>query len=60
MKKIIEFAKHAKECRTMAAQTKSAGHREQLLAMAQSWDRLAADRSGARLADNSRPKKPKH
>jgi len=60
MKKIIEFSKHAKECRAMAAQTKSADQREQLLTMAESWDQLAQDRAGARAAGKDRLHKPKH
>jgi hypothetical protein len=60
MKKIIEFSKHAKECRALAAQTKSADHRAQLLRMAESWDQLAHDRAGARAADKDRRTKPKH
>jgi hypothetical protein len=58
MKKIIEFAKHAKECRALAAQTNSADHRKQLLTMAESWDRLAAERASA--SSKNKLSKPKN
>jgi hypothetical protein len=60
MKKIIEFAKHAKECRALAAQSKSEAHRKQLLAMADSWDQLAAERSRTRTVDKAKTATAKH
>lgn len=45
MKKVSEYAEHAGECRALAAQMVSGEHRDQLLAMAEQWDRMASDRA---------------
>ena len=44
MKKISEYRRHANECRTLATSMSSHEQRDQLLAMAQTWDRLADER----------------
>lgn len=44
MKKASEYRQHAQECRHLAAHMDSAEQREQMLQMAEHWDRLAADR----------------
>lgn len=44
MKKASEYRLHATECRALAAQMGEESQREQLLAMAEHWDKLAADR----------------
>ena len=45
MKKASEYRQHAEECRVLAAGMESAEHREQLLQMAEHWERLAQDRT---------------
>jgi hypothetical protein len=45
MKKASEYRAHAQECRQLAAQMDSAAQREQLLEMADHWDKLAVDRA---------------
>ena len=47
VKKASEYRKHAEECRTLARQMKQGEYREQLLIMADTWDRLAAERESA-------------
>ncbi len=42
MKTVSEYRAYAEECRTLARQMDGA-HREQLLDMARTWDRLAAE-----------------
>lgn len=44
MKKASEYRQHAQECRDLAAKMESAEQREQLIEMAEHWERLAADR----------------
>ncbi len=44
MKKASEYRQHAEECRTLAASVHGE-QRDQLLEMAATWDRLAAERS---------------
>lgn len=44
MKKLSEYRKHASECRSLAATMPSDDQRDQLLAMAETWDRLAEER----------------
>jgi hypothetical protein len=51
MKKKIEYAKHAKECRAMAARTNLEEHRKQLLTMAETWEALAAERERTERAN---------
>ena len=44
MKKASEYRRHAEECRQLASAMEG-GQRDQLLEMAATWDKLAADRS---------------
>jgi hypothetical protein len=44
MKKASEYRRHAEECRVLAKGTQGE-HRDQLLEMAETWERLAAERS---------------
>ncbi len=44
MKKASEYRHHSKECRALAVQAVSEEHRKQLLAMADTWDKLALER----------------
>jgi len=44
MKKASEYRQHAQECRTLAGRVEGQ-HREQLLEMAATWQRLAEERS---------------
>jgi hypothetical protein len=45
MKKASEYRLHAEECRQLASRMELGEHRTQLLEMAATWDRLAAERS---------------
>ena len=45
MKKASEYRQHARECHALAARMDSGEHRDQLLEMAQTWERLADERS---------------
>ena len=47
MKKASEYRKHAEECRALARQMKQGEYREQLLVMADTWDRLAEEREAS-------------
>jgi hypothetical protein len=42
--KAIDYREHAKECREVADLLKPGEEREQLLKIAEAWDRLAAER----------------
>jgi hypothetical protein len=44
MAKADEYRKHAQECRILAKGMKTAAEREQLLRMADAWERFAAER----------------
>lgn len=44
MKKVSEYHQHAAECRSLAANMPKNDQRLQLLAMADTWDRLADER----------------
>jgi len=44
MRKISEYRQHAGECRALAAMMPSGEQRDQLLGMAETWDRLAEER----------------
>ena len=44
MKQASEYRQHADECRALAATMKIGEHREQLLRMAEMWERLLEDR----------------
>ena len=45
MKKASEYRQHAIECRQLAAALDVGDQRDQLLEMAATWDKLAAERS---------------
>lgn len=45
MKKASEYRQHADECRTLAGRMDVGEHRDQLLEMAATWDKLADERS---------------
>ena len=45
MKKASEYRQHANECRALAMSMEPGEQRNQLLEMAATWDKLAADRS---------------
>ena len=45
MKKASEYRQHAEECRILARRMDQGVHRDQLLEMAETWERLAAERS---------------
>jgi hypothetical protein len=44
MEKASEYREHARECRNLAALMDVPENRQQLLHMAESWDRLADER----------------
>ncbi len=44
MKKVSEYRQHANECRALAANMSNHEQRDQLLKMADTWDRLAEER----------------
>lgn len=44
MKQASDYRQHADECRALAATMKVDEHREQLLKMAEMWERLLEDR----------------
>jgi hypothetical protein len=45
MKKSSEFRLHAQECRALAARMERGEQRDQLNAMAENWDEMAAERA---------------
>ena len=47
MKKASEYRQHAEECRTLAKGMPEGDARDQLLTMADTWERLAQDRDAA-------------
>jgi hypothetical protein len=51
VKKASEYRRHAEECRALAKQMKQGEYRDQLLIMAETWDRLAAEREAALPAE---------
>jgi hypothetical protein len=65
VKKSSDYRKHAEECRALAKGMKHAGQREQLLAMAKTWERLAeqrdiTSRTGLGSAPEKLPEMLKH
>jgi hypothetical protein len=44
MRKVSEYRQHAKECRGLAKQSRSAEHRQMPLNIAATWESLANDR----------------
>ncbi|HEX2728083.1 MAG TPA: hypothetical protein VHN20_19860 [Beijerinckiaceae bacterium] len=51
MKKASEYRKHAQECRALAKRMAHGEQRDQLLAMAQTWDSLAEQRVVETIGD---------
>jgi hypothetical protein len=47
VKKASEYRQHAEECRTLAKGMPEGDARDQLLTMAETWERLAQDRDAA-------------
>ncbi len=45
MKKASEYRQHAEECRSLAKGLPAGEQRDQLLKMAETWEKLAADRT---------------
>jgi hypothetical protein len=45
MKKAEEYRQHAKECRDLAKGLDASEQRDQLLTLAETWERLAEERS---------------
>jgi hypothetical protein len=44
LKKASEYRAHAHDCRVLAKQMEQGEHRDQLMAMADTWERLAEQR----------------
>jgi hypothetical protein len=44
MRKVLEYERHAAECRQIAVATKNPRYKKQLEDMAEVWERLAAER----------------
>ena len=59
MKKTREYRQHALECRRLASGLAGDGHREQLLEMAATWDRMADEREKVAHLDEDRSFHPK-
>jgi hypothetical protein len=55
VKTAAEYRQHANECRGLAKQMPSSELREQLLAMAETWERLAEDREAGLAALAAQP-----
>ena len=53
MKDASEYLQHAAECRALSARAMTDAQREQFLAMAETWVRLAQEREG-RMAQQKR------
>ena len=47
MRKTADYLKHAQECRVLARNSAKGEQREQLLVMAQTWERLAEERAAS-------------
>lgn len=58
MKKALEYRQHAKECRVLAAQAVSEEDRQQLIAMAETWEALATERENISAKDAARFEPP--
>ena len=59
MRKVLEYRQHAAECRSLAAAMGAHEHREQLLEMAATWERMAAERERSAQLDEHRSFEPK-
>jgi hypothetical protein len=58
VKKTEHYRKHAKECRALAKQMAAGEHKEQLLAMAETWETLANERERTMAAPQDRSPSP--
>jgi hypothetical protein len=60
MNKAAEWRKNAEECRALAKQIKPEKYRDQLLQMAETWDRLASQQEAgaAPVQPEAAPAKP--
>ncbi len=54
MRKAAEYRQHAQECRSIAAAMGAHEHREQLLEMAATWERMAAERERSAQLEEDR------
>src|SRR5687767_3352190 len=52
VRKASEYRQHADECRALARKLAQTAHRDQLLEMAETWERLAADREAIARMDS--------
>jgi len=54
MEKVIDYRRHAEECRALAGRARTVDERQMLIDMAESWEVLAVNRvrSLARKADD--------
>jgi hypothetical protein len=57
---ISEYKKNAQECRTLAKQMPPGPQREQLFAMADTWDQLAVNREAALRRQKRHGRLPSH
>lgn len=60
MKTVVDYRRHAEECRALAKQMKVGEQRDQLLKMAETWETLANERQrtlrvGAQAGEKSDP-----
>jgi hypothetical protein len=51
MEKILEYERHAAECRQIASETTNPRYKKQLEDMAEVWERLAAERRHGIIED---------
>jgi hypothetical protein len=58
VKKASEYRQHAEECRALAKGMPEGDARDQLLTMAETWERLAQDREAAAAHPDEREAKP--
>ncbi len=59
MIKSAEYRRHAQECRRLAATMGADEHREQLLEMAATWERMADERERSAQFDEDRSFQPR-
>ena len=52
VEKISNYRRQAEECRLLARKAQNEEHRNQLLVMAETWERLAAERESFRKSSN--------
>ena len=56
MKKVFDYKRHADDCRALANKMDSGEQRAQLLEMAATWEKLAAERSKQRRTEEGAPR----